>query len=101
MKIQDVTGRDYPAKAIFTLSIRALIDHFKESFEKQNLSVINDGDIKWVLTVPAIWSEAAKKFMRKCATDVSDNLKHILFHMAYSSLFKYNTAFIDSSCVKH
>lgn len=28
-------------------------------------------DIRWVLTVPAIWEEPAKKFMREAAEDVS------------------------------
>lgn len=71
MSIDDVRGRKYSAKRIFTLSIKALVDHFKSSFQRQNVSDIKDDDIKWVLTVPAIWSEAAKKFMRHCATDVS------------------------------
>lgn len=69
MTIEDVAGRRFPAKSIFTSSIKALVDHFKKSFGKQNVSNVTDNDIKWVLTVPAIWSDAAKKFMRLCATD--------------------------------
>lgn len=72
MTIEDVAGRRFPAKSIFTSSIKALVDHFKKSFGKQNVSNVTDNDIKWVLTVPAIWSDAAKKFMRLCATDVSN-----------------------------
>lgn len=71
MTIEDVAGRSFPAKSIFTSSIKALVDHFKKSFGKQNVSKVRDDDIKWVLTVPAIWSEPAKKYMRMCATDVS------------------------------
>lgn len=71
MSIEDVRGTEYSAKHVFTLSIRALVDDFKKAFKKQNLSDIKDGDIKWVLTVPAIWSDTAKKFMRRCARDVS------------------------------
>lgn len=48
-----------------------MVDHFRESLNKLNLSAIDLDAIKWVLTVPAIWSDAAKKFMRRCATDVS------------------------------
>lgn len=48
-----------------------MVEHFRESLRKLQLSAIETGDIKWVLTVPAIWSDAAKKFMRRCATDVS------------------------------
>jgi hypothetical protein len=32
---------------------------------------IEPKDIRWVLTVPAIWSEAAKQFMRKSANLVN------------------------------
>jgi hypothetical protein len=31
---------------------------------------IRDNEIKWVLTVPAIWSDPAKEFMRKSAEKV-------------------------------
>ena len=72
LMIEDVAGREYSAKAIFTLSIKALADHFKSHLKRQTLpGSLNDEDIKWVLTVPAIWSDAAKKYMRKCASDVS------------------------------
>jgi hypothetical protein len=33
--------------------------------------VIEPKDIRWVLTVPAIWSDAAKQFMRKSANLVN------------------------------
>lgn len=32
--------------------------------------IISMGDIKWVITVPAIWSEPAKTFMRRAAIQV-------------------------------
>jgi hypothetical protein len=34
---------------------------------------IRDDEIKWVLTVPAIWSDQAKDFMRKSAEKVYIN----------------------------
>lgn len=71
MKIQDVKGREYPAGKLFTLLIKALKDHFQETVNKRHISDIEDNEIKWVLTVPAIWNEAAKKFMRACAVEVS------------------------------
>ena len=33
--------------------------------------VIKDDEVHWMLTVPAIWSEAAKQFMRKAAQKVT------------------------------
>jgi hypothetical protein len=38
-------------------------------------------DIRWVLTVPAIWSDAGKQFMRKSA----NNEKLIITHRQNSS----------------
>jgi hypothetical protein len=40
-----------------------------ETFKKQGLQFEMD-DIAWVLTVPAIWDDAAKQFMRLAATEV-------------------------------
>ena len=34
------------------------------------LSGLAEDDIHWVLTVPAIWNEPAKQFMREAAVDV-------------------------------
>ena len=31
---------------------------------------IKPSEINWVLTVPAIWSDAAKQFMREAAVEV-------------------------------
>lgn len=69
--IEDVTGEQFQGKHIFTIFLKALADHFKTSIQKQKLTINLRHDLKWVLTVPAIWSEAAKKFMRHCAIDVS------------------------------
>ena len=33
---------------------------------------IEADDIRWVLTVPAAWSDLAKQFMRKAAEQASD-----------------------------
>jgi hypothetical protein len=32
---------------------------------------VNPDDVKWIITVPAIWSDAAKQFMREAAEQVS------------------------------
>jgi hypothetical protein len=38
---------------------------------KDRVPQLQDEDIHWVLTVPAIWDEVAKKFMRKSAEEVN------------------------------
>lgn len=87
--IEDVTGKRYPAHKIFTLSIKAMVGHFREFLKKTNLSEIGLDDIKWVLTVPAIWSDAAKKFMRQCATDagIPDSMLQLALEPEAASIY--------------
>lgn len=66
MTLEDITGRTLPALDVFSLSIRALKDHLIEELERQGTGLKVD-EIKWVLTVPAIWSDSAKQFMRASA----------------------------------
>ena len=61
-----------PAITVFSI----VIGHLKEKLLgeiKIHNNAITDDDILYVLTVPAIWSDGAKQFMREAATsqDVS------------------------------
>ena len=70
MIIEDVAGRPVPAMKVFGTSIRALMNHLFLAFTARGVD-IEPTDIRWVLTVPAIWSDAAKQFMRKSANLVN------------------------------
>ena len=70
MIIEDVAGKSVPAMKIFGTSIKALMDHLCLTFTERGIE-IEPMDIRWVLTVPAIWSDAAKQFMRKSANLVN------------------------------
>ncbi|KAL3879870.1 hypothetical protein ACJMK2_032147 [Sinanodonta woodiana] len=65
--IEDETQKPLLAKTVFSLVIHRLSSgHIKED------------EITWVLTVPAIWTDAAKQFMREAAVEAgikNDNLK--------------------------
>jgi hypothetical protein len=51
--------------------IKFLREHLmREVHKKLGQNVIRPCDINWVLTVPAIWSDAAKQFMREAAVEV-------------------------------
>lgn len=56
---------------MFSYSIRFLKDHIMEEIKK---SVIQEAagaiDLEYVLTVPAIWGDKAKMFMREAAIGV-------------------------------
>ncbi|VDI02851.1 Hypothetical predicted protein [Mytilus galloprovincialis] len=65
MLIEDVRGQTLPAVEVFSLSIQALKDHMAQTLLVKNITL--DDDTNWILTVPAIWSDTAKLFMRKGA----------------------------------
>ncbi|XP_045204844.2 heat shock 70 kDa protein 12A-like [Mercenaria mercenaria] len=59
-------GKKLDALTVFGLSIRYLKEHLLEVLHR-SFSGVKDRDITWVITVPAIWNDSAKKFMRKAA----------------------------------
>lgn len=65
MLLEDVRGQTLPAVEVFSLSIQALKDHMIQTLLAKNIKL--DDDTNWILTVPAIWSDTAKLFMRKGA----------------------------------
>ncbi|KAK3587988.1 hypothetical protein CHS0354_014507 [Potamilus streckersoni] len=52
---------------VFALSIKCLKNHLMKELKKKGTG-LNEEDIFWILTVPAIWNDAAKQFMREAAT---------------------------------
>lgn len=72
---KDKNGREANAMLIFTLSIRYLKDHLLEVIRSLS-DKTNVDDIDFVLTVPAIWSETTKLFMREAAIQVRQWLLH-------------------------
>ena len=73
--IKDETGKQLPAVTFFSESHRYLKQCFLE--ETKHVIQIGSGDIKWILTVPAIWSDPAKAFMRRAAVEVHVVLKFL------------------------
>ena len=67
--IEDETGKQLPALVVFSESIKYLKQSLLEEAKKQQTDIRAD-DIKWILTVPAIWYDPAKTFMRRAAVQV-------------------------------
>ena len=59
------------AMTVFSECIRYLRRHLVLQIAKTVTSV-SESDIKWVITVPAIWNDKAKRFMREAAELVSE-----------------------------
>ncbi|KAL4230425.1 Heat shock 70 kDa protein 12A [Mactra antiquata] len=68
--LEGENGKKLPAKRVFSLSIKYLKDDLiKTSNDRISGSAVGEADMHWVLTVPAIWNDAAKQFMREAAQD--------------------------------
>ncbi|XP_033761605.1 heat shock 70 kDa protein 12B-like [Pecten maximus] len=67
LKLKDEQGRTMSAMDIFSDAIRYLKDHCLEVLGNAVQGMKPD-DVHWILTVPAIWTDAAKQFMREAAS---------------------------------
>ncbi|XP_052781386.1 heat shock 70 kDa protein 12A-like [Mya arenaria] len=67
MKIEDETGKKLNAQIVFSSAIRFLKDDVLKVIGDRIEGAITSEEISWVLTVPAIWDDGAKQFMREAA----------------------------------
>ncbi|XP_033742411.1 heat shock 70 kDa protein 12A-like isoform X2 [Pecten maximus] len=66
--LKDIRDKELPALKVFSEAIKFLKGHLMKALEKRSTEV-KDVDIEWVLTVPAIWNDPAKQFMRLAAEE--------------------------------
>ncbi|XP_061180515.1 heat shock 70 kDa protein 12A-like [Saccostrea echinata] len=60
-------GRLYPAMAVFALALKFFRDHaLQELSDQSGMKILNE-DVRWVISVPAIWRASAKQFTRQAA----------------------------------
>uniref|UniRef100_UPI00398EF462 heat shock 70 kDa protein 12B-like n=1 Tax=Pristiophorus japonicus TaxID=55135 RepID=UPI00398EF462 len=66
-ELEAVNGRSVKAVDVFAHALRFFRKHaLKELIEQFSITLDND-DVRWVITVPAIWKQPAKQFMRQAA----------------------------------
>ena len=66
------------ALEVFKGALNFLKEHFLENINNRNAANnITVDKVRWVLTVPAIWNDAAKQLMRKSA----EKVKRFLFNL--------------------
>ncbi|XP_060077648.1 heat shock 70 kDa protein 12A-like [Ylistrum balloti] len=75
--INDVSGKSLPALNVFGQSIGFLKNHLIDAIKKQFNDIL-DSDIKYVLTVPAIWDDNSKQFMREAAAKGGIKKEHLM-----------------------
>ncbi|XP_062578755.1 heat shock 70 kDa protein 12B-like [Saccostrea cucullata] len=76
MVIEDVNGKPMKALIVFQAAIKYLKEHFLANIKK--FQAVLDDEIQYVLTVPAIWSDSAKKFMRLAANGAGIQDDHLV-----------------------
>ena len=71
-------GKHMRALDVFKYSIQYFYTRALEVIrERTGDGNFGGNDVRWVLTVPAIWKPAAKQFMREAAYQVSYHNEHI------------------------
>lgn len=68
IELDDITGTKMRAMTIFGMSIRYLRNHLLEALNLKTTG-IEESDIFYIITVPAIWDNSAKQFMREAAIE--------------------------------
>lgn len=69
IKLKDATGKELSASLVFSEAIKFLHDDMVTTMT-QSVMGVTKKDVHWVLTVPAIWNDVAKQFMREAAEKV-------------------------------
>ena len=65
--ITAANGASLPALLIFSITLRYFRDHAIQELRDATGTKLGGEDIRWVITVPAIWRQQAKQFMREAA----------------------------------
>ncbi|KAL4230968.1 hypothetical protein ACF0H5_011341 [Mactra antiquata] len=75
-KLKDDQGKSMDALEVFSAAIRYLKDDVMDTLKKRVTS-IQDSEIKWVITVPAIWNYKAKQFMKEAAIQAGIDARQV------------------------
>ncbi|KAH3818539.1 heat shock 70 kDa protein 12A-like [Dreissena polymorpha] len=75
--LEDATGKQLPALTVIAAFIKFLKDDLMEVLKDRVTGGFTSSDVNWVLTVPAIWNERAKQFMRMAAREAGIETGHL------------------------
>ena len=67
-------GEHFPAIQLFSFALRYFKEHALKELSAQSATIIVNEDVRWVITVPAIWRAPAKQLMRQAAYEVQEIL---------------------------
>jgi molecular chaperone DnaK (HSP70) len=67
--VRSIEGKEMPLMTVISESLRFISNRALSKLEEQIGKGVKKEKIRWVLTVPALWSEEHKLFMRKAAVE--------------------------------
>ena len=67
--VKSIDGREMPLMTVISESLKFISKKALQKLEEQIGKGVQSNKIRWVLTVPALWSEEHKLFMRKAAVE--------------------------------
>ena len=70
-------GDQIPAVQLFSFALRYFKEHALKELSAQSATIIVNEDVRWVITVPAIWRAPAKQLMRQAAYEVHRGLHYV------------------------
>ncbi|XP_062582370.1 heat shock 70 kDa protein 12A-like [Saccostrea cucullata] len=76
---KDIRGKTVDGMLVFTHSMEYLKNHMLKALNKSHAFEIKITDIDFVITVPAIWDDTAKMFMREAAEKAGIPGNQLLF----------------------
>ncbi|XP_017656416.1 heat shock 70 kDa protein 12B isoform X3 [Nannospalax galili] len=66
-QLEAVNGKKMLALEVFAHALRFFKEHALQELREQSPMTLEKDTVRWVLTVPAIWKQPAKQFMREAA----------------------------------
>ncbi|NXA31365.1 HS12B protein, partial [Eudromia elegans] len=66
-ELEAVNGKKVRALEVFAHALRFFKQHALQELREQSPALPESGAVRWVITVPAIWKQPAKQFMREAA----------------------------------
>ncbi|XP_028833068.1 heat shock 70 kDa protein 12B isoform X1 [Denticeps clupeoides] len=66
-ELEAVSGRRVRAIEVFAHALRFFRKHSMKEVQEASPSCLESDEVRWVITVPAVWRQPAKQFMREAA----------------------------------
>ncbi|XP_060582885.1 heat shock 70 kDa protein 12A-like [Ruditapes philippinarum] len=89
MTLTDEMGNTLPAIDVFAMAIEYLVNDMHDEIKDRMSGVIEKSEVHWLITVPAIWTDSAKQFMRKAGekAGIDDRKLRIALEPEAASIF--------------